>query len=1119
MLHDVEQDVIFRGIARRDRWSCRLGTGARRIAAACVVGVLCMVGAPARALDTDIFTGTQVDPNVLIVFDNSGSMGLQAYNTYPNTIYAGSRVPGTIYSRCSNKNGVSGGDVNSNCTCRNVQSNWVVDNSGCKNTFVDLVPPPSGDDTDDRESRRKRGNRLNFETNPPKNCELEPFDSCTSSADCPGFGNSCAVQNKMAVAQGVVTSLINDPANDNVRFGLMNFNPSGISYGSMNYGSYSAVQTWHETNQNKFLFPVQDNTASARSTLTSLIGSMTANGGTPTVHRLIDSWKYFNGQVTKSGWTTSPVQYTCQRNYVLMVTDGIPEVEADYNTSNQHSCVFNRVKSFVGDPGDLNFDGKENPADTENYLADTGQMFNCGSDYLDDAMIKIRGMFPLGNSENQPLVLYAVSFGFDFCQPPATGDLSPGGGSLLYRASKKYGGGECLSATDPDQLDDALREALNLIKNDAQSFVAPVVPVSQTNRTESGDRLYVALFAPREGQQDWPGNIKKYRLDRNNGTICNASATSCTTGSGAATTADGTILGTAESFWDSSTGGPSGSSVTAGGVGEVLQQSDLATRKIYTYTGTATGNLGGIPLTGTSQAFSKSNSAITPAMLGLTGDDDNAIERDKLIDYVYGFDSYDRNSDGSTTENRSWILGDIIHSVPLIVNYNQAGTDSLIIVGANDGMLHAFDDATGAEVWAFVPPDVLGNLNKLRPGESAEHPFFVDSSPKFRLLNNGSQKILVFGLGRGGRAYYALDITSKTAPTLLWRINETVSGFGELGQTWSTPALSRAANGGSPVDVAVFGGGYDEYFDDPETSGANPSGPMGRTIYMVNLSTGALIASGGVQTHAIPSDPLLFDVNGDGIFDRGYVGDMGGNMWRISDGFAMSRLFSTPNGQRIFYQPDAVINNGSVMVYFGTGDRSSPMSTYFTDRFYAVKDDGTNNLTESSLVNVTGQIVQPDSEQYEALVEDVDDAHGWYIVLGSNGEKVLAPPTVFFNVAFATFIPSTAVCEAGGNARIYVVDPLVGGPTIDLAGTSGGGLGGGSGTGGGIGSGANGTLVSTDRFVSVGKSIPTSLKVTFGDNETKAFFGVTKGGNIALQPLHLPQIASNVIPVSWRQGW
>ena len=128
------------------------------------------------------------------------------------------------------------------------------------------------------------------------------------------------------------------------------------------------------------------------------------------MHRLIDAWKYFNGQATKAGWTTSPVQYTCQRNYVLMVTDGVPEIESDRQVTTQSQCAFTRVQSFVGNPGDMNGDGKENPA-SPNYLATTGEMYDCGSDYLDDAMIKIRGMFPLNNPLNQPLSLYAVSFG------------------------------------------------------------------------------------------------------------------------------------------------------------------------------------------------------------------------------------------------------------------------------------------------------------------------------------------------------------------------------------------------------------------------------------------------------------------------------------------------------------------------------------------------------------------------------------------------------------------------------------------------------------------------------------------------------------------------------------
>ena len=69
--------------------------------------------------------------------------------------------------------------------------------------------------------------------------------------------------------------------------------------------------------------------------------------------------------------------------------------------------------------------------------------------------------------------------------------------------------------------------------------------------------------------------------------------------------------------------------------------------------------------------------------------------------------------------------------------------------------------------------------------------------------------------------------------------------------------------------------------------------------------------------------------------------------------------------------------------------------------------------------------------------------------------------------------------------KIYVIDLITGAPTTDLAGTSGSGLGGGTSTGGGIGSGANGMLIGADRFVAVGNSIPTEIKVTFGDDTTK----------------------------------
>jgi len=1060
---------------------------------------------PVAALDIDIFTIGQVKPNVLIVFDNSGSMGSQAYNTYPNTLYPGAYVPGTVYTRCKT--------VNTNCTCKTTQTTWAVDTNACAASFADLQPPPSGDDTDDRESRRQRGNRLNFDASPPKNCTLSPFRACSAAADCTGTGNTCAAQSKIAVAKSVMTSVVNDPLND-VRFGLEVFNPPGIDYGLANYASSTWVTGW-QANNGVYQFPIQDMTTTSRASLASVINGLSAGGATPSAHRLIDAWKYFNGQATATGFSTSPVQQVCQRNFVLMVTDGIPEIEADYNTSSQSACRFTRLQSFVGNPGDVNRDGKEDPS-SPNWIAATGEAFNCGSDYLDDAMQKVRGLYPLGNALNQPLALFAVSFGLDYCQVPAAGDASPGGGSLLWRASERYGGGKCLSATQPDELDAALRAALNMIKAEAQSFVAPVVPVSPTSRTESGDRVYLTLFSPRDGQQAWAGNIKKYGLDHDHGTICNASsAASCTSTAGAATAADGSLLDGAESFWDGAST-PSGKTVTNGGLGGLLVSRTTA-RSIYTYAGTATGNLGGLALTAAAQAFSKSNAAITPAMLGLTGTDATTARRDELVDYVQGLDSFDEDKDGNVTEKRSWILGDVIHSAPLVVNYGTG--DSLIVAGANDGMLHAFDDATGAELWAFVPPDLLPKLNLLRPGQSASHAFFVDGAAKLRVMADG-RKVMVFGLGRGGRAYYGLDVTTKAAPKLLWRVNSSTTGFGELGYTTSTPTLAKFANGGAPIEVAVFGGGTDFYFDGPTVVTANPAG-IGRAVFAVNLLTGARAAFAQPAGMYFPlaGDAMVFDVNGDGVFDRGYVGDLGGNLWRIGDDFSATRLFVAPAGHRIFYAPDAVVNSGSVIVYFGTGDRNNPLSTGVTDRFYAVRDEGVNDLTETNLVNVTSEVVQPASSAALALTRRIQAAKGWFLTLSGTGEKVLAPPTVFFNLAFSTFTPSNAPCEGGSTARLYMLDPLTGSPTRELPGTSGSTLGGGSGVGGGTGSGGGGALTVADRSAVIGNSLPTGLRVTFGANGTKAYLGVSKNGGVAIQPLLLPQLSQNVIPVSWRQAW
>jgi type IV pilus assembly protein PilY1 len=151
------------------------------------------------------------------------------------------------------------------------------------------------------------------------------------------------------------------------------------------------------------------------------------------------------------------------------------------------------------------------------------------------------------------------------------------------------------------------------------------------------------------------------------------------------------------------------------------------------------------------------------------------------------------------------------------------------------------------------------------------------------------------------------------------------------------------------VNAFLIGGGYDSYFDDPSNTTANASG-YGRAIFAVNALTGALIEKikpAGMD-FAIPSNVAALDFNGDGMLDRAYVGDLGGNMWRIDSELNATKLFSAPANHKIYYAPDVVRDRGFLSVFFGTGDRSNPLETSVVDRIYAVKDDGSSNLEEGT---------------------------------------------------------------------------------------------------------------------------------------------------------------------------
>jgi type IV pilus assembly protein PilY1 len=320
--------------------------------------------------------------------------------------------------------------------------------------------------------------------------------------------------------------------------------------------------------------------------------------------------------------------------------------------------------------------------------------------------------------------------------------------------------------------------------------------------------------------------------------------------------------------------------VDAGGVGKVLLDRNQTTdpRKLYTYMGSSTN------LTDATNAMSIANAGITTGVLGVA----TATDRDKLINFLHGFDAYDEDSDGNATEKRPWILGDILHSKPLVVNYksytfttanesNCSENKTLVFAGANDGMLHAFRDCDGSEAWAFIPQDLLPNVRYVA---AAAHTYFVDGSPtvyRYDADNDGNIEIasgdkvlLLFGQRRGGGYYYALDVSDPDAPAYAWRIGASTSPSGnnseysEMGQTWSDPELVKIKVGSYVTMAAIVGAGYDNLNEDgryghaqnypgtvPSNSGSgnltsaeaysvtdtsNPNPLKGRGVYVVEIA-------------------------------------------------------------------------------------------------------------------------------------------------------------------------------------------------------------------------------------------------------------------------------------------
>jgi len=631
------------------------------------------------------------------------------------------------------------------------------------------------------------------------------------------------------------------------------------------------------------------------------------------------------------------------------------------------------------------------------------------------------------------------------CAESATTGSCSGASELCFASVNDPGAleldGYAFLSAKGEPFEAALRAAMSSIRDAAYSFSAPSVPAA---RTAEHNHLFAASFQPVAGDPLWRGTLRKYAI-----------------------------------LSDESVGG------ILADAGAALQARAAKDRKILTVKGGAV-----VPF---------SAQTLSAEDLGVS----DGRRRDEVVGYIRGEAAYnpDRDARGNV-----WKLGDIFHSNPVTVGTppahfadprdrgrsfdayraaNRRSSDNgrrIVVAGANDGQLHAFRTSDLAEVWSFIPPNLLPRLKELAHGEhptARTHRFYVDGPVTVadvwtgkgdgKIKSSGEWKtLLVVGLGRGGDrtlwsaspscesgfsgsylpggefpvycGYHALDVTDTLNPGLSWRIRPAPSQAPYLGDPWSRMVIRRVRIGGQEKWVGFIGGGHRI----SSCAGAADCDARGKGFFAVDLATGHILwdftrgsPGGGLMGHAIPASAAVIDSDMDGFADRAYIGDLGGNLWRFtfcraSDGESCTTadwkgsLFFRRDGVTgpVYFAP-AVTRDaaGSLWVYWGTGELLEPLARGpGRDGFYGVRDTGAASpRTAANLQNISGaaqRFTEPDTRD------------GWFILFDGKGEKLLAAPTVFGGVAyFTTYTPeggSGDPCEQTGLSRLYAVSYIDG---------------------------------------------------------------------------------------------
>lgn len=691
--------------------------------------------------------------------------------------------------------------------------------------------------------------------------------------------------------------------------------------------------------------------------------------GTPLRRGLQRAGEYYSGNLSGK---TDPIKYECQQNFSVLLSDG-------YYSGGSPNV------------GDVDGDG------TGDELADVARKYY--EDDLDTGMANNVPPTPADPADHQHMVTFTVAFGLEgrlsdtdddgwpnpelavsddwtpTLDPSSNADDPEKIDDMWHAAFNSKG--TFVSAKTPEQLVQSMEAALGEIDK-RDSSAAAVALNSQSYSTDS--LLYQARF----NSDDWSGQLLAFPL--------------------VSTTAPGgqrLILDVSDTpDWDAA---------------DLLDAMSPGTREILTFKPSTDR---GIPFQWPANPSSPGTDELDPAQVtalntepasGGATDGEGATR----LAYLRGDRSNEGTGSGDYRERAS-VLGDIIDSAPVFVGdptflypeqfpalpgggsapetsysaFNQQydSRQSMIYVGANDGMLHGFNAETGEEKFAFVPSAVFDGLNHLTDPDY-DHNFYVDGSPVYgdAFFDGNWHSVVAGGLRAGGQGVYALDVTDpstfaegQASDLVLWEFTDhdddsdgAVEGDSDLGFTFGQPSIVRLQNGDW---AAVFGNGYNNTQAD-----GNASSTGNAVLYIVDVGSGELIrkidTGVGLADDPLGNDrpnglsaPAPVDDDGDSVVDYVYAGDMFGNLWKfdltsgtpadwgsaVESGGSPEPMFtavsSGGNPQPITVRPQIgrhPAGKDGRMVYFGTGkyigagDNISTGQT--TQTFYGIWDSVDKN--------------------------------------------------------------------------------------------------------------------------------------------------------------------------------